>query len=98
MSADNRIVEAINSISKKLEIIEEHMAWLIKAGQRFKVGQRVEWSRRGRKAGFPTRKKATKGTVKEVTAFSIVVKLDGLKREGQYQHAFFNPVSGPKLF
>lgn len=88
----------LDAICKTLEVIEEHMAWMIRAGARFRVGQRVEWSRKGRKCGFPNRKVAQRGNVKSIDALSIVVKLDGIKHAKSYHHAFFNPVYGPKLF
>jgi hypothetical protein len=95
---DDQIRTQLDAICEKLKAIEEHMAWTIKAEQRFGIGQRVEWSRKAREAGFPTRKKAKRGTVKGVGLFSIVVKLDSLKKPGGYHHAWFNPISGPKLF
>lgn len=99
MNPTERIKSVIDAISKKLDLIEEHMAWLITSEKRFRVGQRVEWSRKGVKAGLMRRKNVKKrGTVKSVNGFSIVVKLDGLKKPTSYHHAFFNPVNGPKLF
>jgi hypothetical protein len=95
---DKRVKTQLDSISEKLRSIEEHMIWLIKPDTRFRVGQRVEWSRRGRECGHPRRKIAQRGTVKAIRGFSVVVKLDGLKQPTSYHHAFFNPVSGPKLF
>lgn len=88
----------LDAIFKKLGALEGHMIWLIRSDARFRVGQRVEWSRRGREQGFPRRKIAQKGTVKAISGFSIVVKLDGLKQQRSFHHAFFNPVSGGKLF
>lgn len=93
-----KITRTIDAINNRLDSIQEQMAWMIRAEQRFHVGQRVEWSASGRKKGFPSRKKAKRGTVKAVDGFSVVVKLDGLKKETSFHHAFFNPVSGPKLF
>ncbi len=98
MKIDDRIREQLRIISEKLQAIEEMNAWLIKADSRFRVGQRVEWSRRAKTAGFPRRKIAMRGTVKEINCFSIAVQLDGLKQVNSFHHAFFNPISGPKLF
>lgn len=96
---DNQIWETIDRISEKLSSIEEHMAWIIKPEQRFRVGQRVEWSRKAHKQGWMVRKNARRGTVKAIEVFSIVVKLDNYKgKPRRFHHAFFNPVSGPKLF
>lgn len=96
MTANTRA--QIAEINKKLDTIEDGLAWLIRPEHRFIVGQRVEWSRRGRAHGFPTRKKAQRGTVKAMSGFSVCVKLDGLKQQRDYHHAFFNPVGGLKLF
>lgn len=98
MTNEKHIFELLDVIDKKLEIIEDNMAWLIVAEKRFRVGQRVEWSRKARKQGLPTRKIAQRGTVKAINLFSIVVKLDGIKKPSSYHHAFFNSISGPKLF
>lgn len=95
---NKKIRTQLDAILNKLRVVDEHMAWLIKADARFHVGQRVEWSRHGRARGFPTRKSAQVGTVKAVNGFSIVVKLDSLKQQSTYHHSFFNPVTGPKLF
>jgi len=88
----------LKEFSAKLSIIEENMIWVIRADQRFHDGQRVEWSRRGRRCGYPKRKIAQRGTVINIDAFSIIVKLDGLKQARSFHHAFFNPVTGAKLF
>lgn len=92
------LAREIAAINEKLTAIEDAVAWLIKPDLRFRIGQRVEWSRSGRRAGFPYRKKAQRGTVKGIGAFMITVKMDSMKRESSFHHAFFNPVSGPKLF
>lgn len=88
----------IAEIKARLETIEEYMAWLIRADQRFKVGQRVEWSRKARRGGYPHRKVAQRGTVKALDSLSIEVLLDGYTRRHTFHHSHFNPVSGPKLF
>lgn len=93
-----KIRAELDAICEKLEVIEGHMAWVITADSRFRIGQRVEWSRKGRKLGYPKRKIAQRGIVKAIDAFSIFVKLNGLKHASRYHHAYFNPVSGPKLF
>lgn len=93
-----KIKSVLAGIESKLSIIEEHVVWLIQAESRFRIGQRVEWSRRGRNRGFPSRKCAQRGTVRAVNGFSVVVQLDGIKIQRSFHHAFFNPVIGPKLF
>lgn len=95
---DPAIRRTLERIKTGLDNIEDHMVWLITPIQRFHLNQRVEFSRRARKRGFPTRKASFKGVVKAINGFSISVLLDGYKRTHSYHHAFFNPVSGPKLF
>jgi len=93
-----KVKEELPEIRSGLDAIESHMAWLIKADQRFARGQRVEWSRAGRKRGYPHRKIAQQGSVKGMDDFSLVVLLDGYKKPHSFHHSFFNPVQGPKLF
>jgi len=97
-SAGQNLPEVIAQIRDKLAMIEGHLAWLIKPAQRFRVGQRVEFSLKAHRAGFPARQRSEKGVVKAIVGFSVVVQLDGQKQRRTYHHAFFNPVSGPKLF
>lgn len=92
------VASELAEIRQKLDVIEGYMIWLIRPDVRFRIGQRVEWSRRGRKRGFPRRKCAQRGTVKAFDGFSILVQLDGLKQPRTYHHGFFNPVTGLKLF
>lgn len=94
-----KIITTLDEITEHLDSIAEHMAWLIKPDTRFRVGQRVEWSRKGRRLSMHRRKVAQRGVVKAIGGgFTLTVKLDGQKQERSYHHAFFNPVSGPKLF
>jgi hypothetical protein len=90
----------IDGISEKLKLIEEYTAWQIHANQRFKVGQRVEFSRKAMKGGLgPGKRGVTKGKlIKIADSWIVVVRLDGYKAPRAYHHSFFNPVSGPKLF
>lgn len=95
---NKQIEQTIDRINEKLDGILDQMSWHIRAEQRFRVGQRVQWSASGIKKGMPRRKCAKRGTVKAVNGFSVTVKLDGLKQATSYHHGFFNPVNGPKLF
>jgi hypothetical protein len=86
-------------IFEMLNSIEDHIAWWILADQRFRVGQRVEFSRGAhRKNIVPRTTLAKKGVIKRIDSFSILVLIDGRKQPREFHHAFFNPVSGPKLF
>jgi predicted trehalose synthase len=90
--------KVIAEIHAKLNTIEEHLAFLIRAEDRFRVGQRVEFSRVAHRKHIPTRKRSLKGVVKKVHGFSIDVHLDGMKKPRGFHHMFFNPVTGQKLF
>lgn len=94
-----QIRQTIADIHTKLDSIEDHIAWMIKAEQRFRVGQRVRFSRGAHRNNIvPRTTLAKKGVVKRVDGFSVVVLIDGRKHPHSYHHAFFNPVTGPKLF
>ena len=99
--ADAKIQKLIRQINEKLDAIEDLMAWRILARERFKVGQRVEFSRSADRSGIS---KGRKGGVRRGRIVSIddgcgvVVLLDGYKKPTGFHHAFFNPVSGPKVF
>jgi len=95
---DKAVAAALSEIREKLDTVENYMIWLITPDQRFRIGQRVKWSRRAHKRGFPKRKCAQKGVIKSIDGFSVVVQLDGLKQPRSYHHAFFNPINGSKLF
>lgn len=90
----------VAEIRQKLTNIEGYMVWLITAGQRFHKGQRVEFSKRAVRNGLvPSTRTNVRSTIKSVgPGFSILVKPDDRKQPRSYHHAFFNPISGPKLF
>lgn len=92
------VEKSLAEIRQLLDSVEDHLIWLIKPETRFRVGQRVEFSRRARKRGFPKRKELDAGKVTEIDGFTVYVRLDGYKTEHGYHHAFFNPINGPKLF
>lgn len=90
--------DELSQIRKLLDSIEDNYVWLIKTDARFRIGQRVEFSRRARRRGINSRTKSDTGIIKNISGFSIVVLLDGYKHTKSFHHAFFNPVKGPKLF
>lgn len=99
-TTDERIHQVIDSIQAKLALLEEYAAWTIRGNQRFKIGQRVEFSRKAKEKTISDRTKGgvTRGKVTAIDGFILKVLLDGYKRPHGYHHSFFNPVSGPKLF
>lgn len=44
------VFSTLSEIKERLSALESYMIWLIKPDVRFQIGQRVEWSRRGRRA------------------------------------------------
>jgi hypothetical protein len=92
------VQDLIAEIKARLTTIEDYMAWLIRADQRFCVGRRVEFSRKAKRNGIVPKTLAKKGTVKRMDTFSVWVLIDGRKQPRCWHHSFFNPVSGPKLF
>lgn len=86
--------ELIDGINKSLDNIEFMVGFTIRPRQRFRAGQRVEFSpmairkgiSRGRKGGVVTGK-----VVSVSDGFTIDVLLDGYKRPHGYHHMFFVP-------
>jgi hypothetical protein len=98
MKNDENIKEVLSDIRAQLNEIEEHLQWSLFAEQRFRIGDKVEWSRKARRQGFPRRKVAQRGVIKGMNGFNVVVQLLGTKKSQKFHHAFFNPVYGPHLF
>lgn len=102
MSAKNKkqtTVELIAEIHEKLDMVESHLAWLITPSQRFKVGQRIEFSKRAlRRNMIPKTRSAARGVIRGFDGFSVRVMMDDRKHANSYHHVFLNPVSGSKLF
>lgn len=87
------------SIHRHLDNIEDMWAWSIKAAQRFKVGQRVEFSKKADRNGITRRIKgnARRGVVVALTpGCSMKVKIDGYSAARGFHHSFWNPVSASR--
>lgn len=97
---EKSIPQLLAQIEEKLKAIEEYAAWMVRGDQRFKVGQRVQFSRKAIEQGFSRGdKRGKKGKVLAIeNGFWLKVQIDGLKHPKDFHHSFFNPVSGPKLF
>lgn len=94
MAIDKRIRSLIDSIEKRIDGLEEGMFWLIRPDQRFKVGQRVQFSAIADRRMISARTKGgvrTGKVVKVERAVSIVVLLDGYRTPRSYHHMFFEP-------
>ncbi len=90
-----RVQQIILSIEKRLDSLEDLMAFLVKANVRFKEGQRVQFSASADRKGISRRIKGgvRKGRVTKVNGYSITVLLDGYKRPSSFSHSFFDPIS-----
>jgi hypothetical protein len=98
MAKQNDVMTLIDSINERLDSIEDSIWWLIKAKQRFHVGQRVKFSARAYAKGIASgvKGKVTRGRVVEVgDLFSIDVLLDGYKHPKSFHHSFFEEVWRP---
>lgn len=96
-------VETIGSliadINDRLNGLEESMMWTIKATDRFKPGQRVEFSPMADRNGLSLRRKGgvRTGVVEQVdSSFTIMVRLDGYTKPISFHHKFFQPSSKRK--
>jgi hypothetical protein len=88
----------IDSINQRLDHIEEMAAWLVSAEQRFKKGQRVQFSPAADRRGISARRKGgvRRGTVTGFGGFSVDVLLDGHKKPMGFHHLFFDPIKRTK--
>jgi hypothetical protein len=85
----------LDEISDRLDAIEDLAAWLVRANQRFRKGQRVQFSPAAFRKGLVRRVKggAMKGTVVHVDdGFAVRVLIDGYKHPTDYHHSFFEAV------
>lgn len=95
----SKLKDVIAEIREKLDRIESQFIWMVKPEQRFRIGQRVKFSNRAKRAHLVSRNKLERrATIKSFNVFSVVVQLDEKKHPVSYHHAFFNPVRGPQLF
>lgn len=88
----------MTEIEKRLDALEDVMSFMVRSNQRFKKGQRVQFSAKADRAGVSrTRGGVRKGRVVEVgDNFRVKVLLDGYKKPHSYHHAFFDRVGGRK--
>lgn len=96
---ESDVKRQLKEVKEMLEAIIQHFAWEMTAGQRFKPGDFVQFSRNAYRKGIVTRKKVKGGRVVKIdSSFTMVVKLHGQKTLRSFHHAFFNLSRGPKLF
>lgn len=87
--------ELIEAINKRIDRIEELVAWRVLAKERFKVGQRVQFSAAADRKTISDRRKngVRTGTVKGMDAYWMDVLLDGYKQTRSFHHMFFDPMT-----
>lgn len=89
---DAAIMDTIDRINAKLDMLTEQLAWLVRAGDRFRKGQRVQFSALAKAKGISKRKHgADRGRVIGTTGFTVTVLLDGYKQPSSFHHMFFDP-------
>lgn len=89
------VLKLCEKITKKLNNLEDLMAFSIRANQRFVKGQRVQFSDAADRSGITHRIKGgvRKGRVVKVSeGFTVTVLLDGYKKPTDYNHSFFENV------
>lgn len=85
----------IEQIHQRLDNVEDLMGWLVKAEQRFKVGQRVQFNGKADRHGLSIGRKggARAGRVTGFeNGFTLKVLLDGYTRPHGFHHGFFDPM------
>lgn len=90
------IESIVADIEKRLDDIEDLMSFMVHSDQRFKNGQRVQFSPKAERAGITrTKGGVRKGRVIEAgNNFTMKVLMDGYAKPRSYHHAFFDPVKG----
>lgn len=92
--AKDSIESILADIEKRLNDIEDVMSFMVRSSQRFKKGQRVQFSAKAERAGITrTKGGVRKGRVIEAgDSFLMKVLMDGYRKPHTYHHAFFEPV------
>lgn len=88
---ERKLARDLAKIEKRLDGIEDVMSFFVKASQRFKKGDRVEFNAKADKRLISERRKARTGTV--ISAgddWTVKVLLDGYKHPMNFHHSFFD--------
>jgi hypothetical protein len=88
----------MDRINDRLDNITEMAAWLVDAKQRFRKGQRVQFSAIADRRSISHRRKGCvrRGTVTGFNSFSVDVLLDGYAKPMGFHHMFFDPIRRSK--
>lgn len=92
---EKKLARDLAKIEERLAGIEDVMSFMVKASQRFKKGDRVEFNAKADKRLISERRKngVRTGTVMSVDdGWSMKVLLDGYKHPSSYHHSFFDKV------
>lgn len=84
----------IAEIKERLDAIEDMTAWLVRTDQRFKKGQRVQFSPAADRKGISARIKGgvRRGTIVGLDSVGVTVLLDGYKKPQGFHHSFFEKI------
>lgn len=97
---EKQLVRELGKIEKRLDGIEDVMSFMVKASQRFKKGDRVEFNAKADKRLISERRKNSvrTGTVLDVgDGWSVKVLLDGYKNPFSFHHSFFDKTKRRKV-
>lgn len=92
---EKQLARDLAKIEERLAGVEDVMSFMVKASQRFKKGDRVEFNAKADKRLISERTKGgvRTGTVMAVDdGWSVKVLLDGYKHPSSYHHSFFDKV------
>lgn len=90
---EKKLLRELDRIEKRLDGIEDVMSFMVKASQRFKKGDRVQFNAKADKRLISERRKARTGTV--VSAgddWTVEVLLDRYKHPINFHHSFFDKI------
>lgn len=92
---ERKLARDLAKIEERLAGIEDVMSFMVKASQRFKKGDRVEFNAKADKRLISERRKGgvRTGTVIAVDdGWSMKVLLDDYKHPSSYHHSFFDKI------
>ena len=92
---ERKLARDLAKIEERLAGIEDVMSFMVKASQRFKKGDRVEFNAKADKRLISERRKGgvRTGTVQGLSdGWTMTVLLDGYKKPREFHHSFFDKV------
>lgn len=94
---ERKLAKDLAKIEERLDGIEDVMSFMVKASQRFKQGDRVEFNAKADKRLISERRKSRTGTVVSAgDGWTVSVLLDGYKHPKSFHHSFFDKAKRKK--